>query len=62
MNREDKAVLYDDLVREGDRVNRRISQIKSDVNLTEEAQTELNGLNKQLQDLEARVKRLFDEG
>jgi polyhydroxyalkanoate synthesis regulator phasin len=62
MTREDKAVLYDQLVREGDVVNRRISQIKSDVNLTEAAQTELDGLNKKLQGLEARVAQLFTEG
>jgi len=62
MTREEKALLYDDLVREGDKVNRRISQIKSDVNLTEEAQTELNGLNIKLQNLEARVAQLFNEG
>jgi len=62
MTRDEKAELYDNLVREGDRVNRRISQIKSDVNITPEAEVELKQLNENLRNLEARVAGLFSEG
>lgn len=59
MTQDEKAIAYDDLVREGDRVNRQISTIKTNVNRTPDQERELEGLNKQLQVLEAKVERLY---
>lgn len=61
MNREQKALLYDDLVREGDRVNRKISSIKSDVFRTPAQEAELAKLNTELQILEGRLQQLFND-
>lgn len=60
MTREQKALLYDDLVREGDRVNRKISTIKSDVFRTPAQEAELAKLNGELQILEKRLEELFN--
>ena len=62
MTRDEKALLYEDIVREGDRVNRRISQIKTNVNRTPEADAELVKLTEQLAKLEARMEQLFLQG
>lgn len=59
MNREEKALLYEDYVREGDRVNRMISRIKSNVNMTPKEEQELVGLNQKLVNLERKVEDLF---
>ena len=59
MTRDEKALLYDDYVREGDRINRSISRLKAQVNITSEQETELTKLNKQLADLEAKVEALY---
>ena len=60
MTRDEKALVYDDLVREGDRVNRKISTIKTNVNRTVEQEEELDKLNEQLKVLEARLAQLFE--
>jgi len=60
MNRAEKALIYDDLVREGDRVNRQISTIKTSINRTPDQEALLAKLNGQLQVLEQRMNRLFD--
>lgn len=62
MNQEEKARVYDDLIREGDKVNRRISQIKTNVNRTPEAERELNKLKETLSKLEVRMEQLFSQG
>jgi len=60
MTRDEKALVYDDIVREGDRVNRKISTIKTNVNRTPAQDAELITLNEQLQVLEAKMLKLFD--
>ena len=62
LSQEQKALLYDDLLREGDRVNRRISSIKSNVFLTSEQESELTKLNKEVVILESRLRDLFNQG
>ncbi len=62
LSQEQKALLYDDLLREGDRVNRRISSIKSNVFLTSEQEIELTKLNKEVVILESRLRELFNQG
>ena len=62
LSQQQKALLYDDLLREGDRVNRRISSIKSNVFLTTEQETELAKLNKEVIVLEGRLQELFSQG
>lgn len=59
MTQDEKAEAYENLVREGDRVNRQISTIKTNVNRTDAQERELEGLNKQLQVLEAKVEKLY---
>lgn len=59
MNRDEKGKIYDDLLVEGDRINRRISSIKTSINRTPQQETELGQLNGQLQQLEARMAELF---
>lgn len=61
ITQEQKALLYDDLLREGDRVNRRISSIKSNVFLTPAQEDELAKLNKEVLVLESRLKDLFSQ-
>jgi len=60
MTRDQKALAYDDIVREGDRVNRKISTIKTNVNRTPAQEAELTVLNEQLQVLEAKMHQLFE--
>ncbi len=62
MTQEQKALLYDDLLREGDRVNRKISSIKSNVFLTPDQEAELSKLNKEVVILESRLQDLFTQG
>jgi len=62
MTQNEKALLYDDLLREGDRVNRKISSIKSNVFLTPEQEAELVKLNKEVSILESRLQDLFSQG
>jgi len=62
LTQEQKALLYNDLLREGDRVNRKISSIKSNVFLTPEQETELGKLNKEVVVLESRLQDLFSQG
>ena len=59
MTQDDKAKAYDDLVREGDAVNRKISTIKTSLNRTPEQETELITLNGQLQVLEDKLRQLY---
>jgi len=60
MTQDDKAQAYDNLVREGDRVNRKISAIKTNINRTPQQDAELAQLNAQLQLLEQKLKQLFE--
>jgi hypothetical protein len=60
MTQDDKAQAYDNLVREGDRVNRKISAIKTNINRTPQQDAELAQLNIQLQLLEQKLKQLFE--
>ena len=62
LSQQQKALLYDDLLREGDRVNRKISSIKSNVFLTPDQETELVKLNKEVIVLESRLQQLFSQG
>ena len=62
LSQQQKALLYDDLLREGDRVNRRISSIKSNVFLTPDQEAELAKLNKEVIVLESRLQQLFTQG
>lgn len=62
LTQEQKGILYDDLLREGDRVNRKISSIKSNVFLTPEQEKELAILNKEVLVLESRLQELFNQG
>jgi len=62
MTRDEKAQLYDDLVRDGDSVNRQISKIKTSINRTTEEEAELGKLNEKLQHLESRLHQLLSEG
>ena len=59
MTQDDKAKAYDDLVREGDKINRRLSTLKTNLNPSEAEQNELNGLNGQLQVLEDKLRQLY---
>jgi len=59
MTRDEKALLYDDIVREGDVINRKISTIKTSINRTPEQEKDLESLNNKLQILEARMNQLF---
>ena len=59
MTQDEKALLYDDYVREGDRINRKISAIKSNINRTPQQETELADLNKKLSILEGKVAQLY---
>jgi hypothetical protein len=59
MTQDEKAAAYDDLVREGDRVNRKISTIKTSLNRTPEQEIELTQLNGQLQVLEEKLRQLY---
>ncbi len=59
MTQDDKAQAYNNLVREGDRVNRKISAIKTNINRTPQQDAELAQLNAQLQVLEQKLQRLF---
>ena len=60
-NREQNAMLYDQLLTEGDAVNRKISTIKSNFNRTPAQETELIQLNKQLGVLEGRLNHLLSQ-
>jgi len=62
LTQQQKALLYDDLLREGDRVNRKISSIKSNVFLTPDQEIELAKLNKEVIVLESRLQQLFSKG
>jgi hypothetical protein len=62
LTQEQKGILYDDLLREGDRVNRKISSIKSNVFLTPDQEKELAILNKEVLVLESRLQELFNQG
>lgn len=62
LSQQQKALLYDDLLREGDRVNRKISSIKSNVFLTPDQESELVKLNKEVIVLESRLQQLFNQG
>ncbi len=59
MTQDDKAQAYNNLVREGDRVNRKISAIKTNINRTPQQDAELVQLNAELQVLEQKLQRLF---
>ena len=59
MTQDEKASAYDGLVREGDRINRKISTIKTNLNRTPEEEVELNQLNGQLQVLEDKLRQLY---
>jgi len=59
MTQDEKAAAYDNLVREGDRVNRKISAIKTNINRTPQQDAELVQLNAQLQVLEQKLQQLF---
>jgi len=62
MTRDEKAQLYDDLVRDGDSVNRQISKIKTSINRTTEEEAELGKLNEKLQHLESRLHQMLSQG
>jgi hypothetical protein len=59
MTQEEKATAYDDLVRDGDKINRKISTIKTSLNRTPEQESELITLNGQLQVLEDKLRQLY---
>lgn len=59
MTQDEKAQAYDNLVREGDRVNRKISAIKTNINRTPQQDAELVQLNAELQVLEQKLQQLF---
>jgi hypothetical protein len=59
MDRDQKALLYDDYVRQGDSINRQISKLKSNVNLTVQEEAELTRLKGLLSNLEKKVEQLF---
>ena len=59
MDKEQKALLYDDYVREGDTIHREISKIKSSINLTVVEEAELARLKGKLVELERKVEQLF---
>lgn len=59
MTREEKALLYEDLVREGDRLNREVSKLKSIVNRNPQEQARLEELYQKLAVLEGRLNSLF---
>lgn len=59
MTREEKALLYEDLVREGDRVNREVSKLKSIVDRNPQQQAELEKHYEKLAQLESRLNSLF---
>jgi polyhydroxyalkanoate synthesis regulator phasin len=59
MTQEQKALLYDDIVRQGDVINREISKLKSIVNRNPEQQAQLDKLNEQLAKLEAQMNNLL---
>lgn len=59
MNREQKALVYDDIVREGDRLNRQLSVLKGNVNPTPQQEQEVASLKQQLVVLEQKMNQLF---
>lgn len=59
MTRNEKALLYEDLVREGDRLNREVSKLKSIVNRNPQEQARLEELYANLAVLEAKLNSLF---
>lgn len=61
MNREEKGIAYDNILLEGDKVNRRISSIKSSVFLTQEQEDELVQLKKEAVRLENKLRELFED-
>lgn len=61
MNNAEKAVIYDDLVRESDRLQRLNSKIKSDYvgNIPPQLQEQINQNNAKIAVLVGRLENLF---
>ncbi len=61
MKHNEKAKIYDNLIREGDKVQGQISKLKND-NLfnSEKIKPELNKLNEKLKDIQLRINKLFN--
>jgi hypothetical protein len=59
MTRDEKALLYDDLVREGDRLNRHVAKFKAIIDRNPQEQAQLEELYGQLAVLEGRLNALF---
>ena len=62
MNREQKGLLYENLVREGDKIQRQISSLRSTnigIDDTAEKTQQIAELNKQMAIVEARVEELM---
>jgi len=62
MTQDKKAKLYDDLVREGDKINAKISKLKANTisGMTPEDEQNLANLKEQLTNLEKRVQQLMN--
>ena len=63
MTQDQKAAEYDRLIIEADKVNRKLSKLKSDnldINtMSDDYDKELNNLNRQMNGLEQEMQRLF---
>lgn len=59
MTNSEKGLIYDALVKEGDKLNRRKSKIKSSFNLTNDEINEVEMIDKRLNELERRLNQLL---
>jgi hypothetical protein len=61
MNNQEKAVIYDNCIRESDRLQREISIIKSEygINLPQEIQEDIKEREERLELLRKRLENLF---
>ena len=59
MNNNEKALMYDTLIREGDQLNRTKSKLKSKIDLTGDEMKELELIDDRLRVLEQRLNNLF---
>lgn len=62
MNNQEKAQMYDDLVRDGDNIHRKISKLKAEnagMNLPDKTLKEINQLENQLLILENKLNNLM---
>jgi len=59
MNNNEKALMYDTLIREGDQLNRTKSKLKSKIDLTGDEMKELELIDDRLRVLEERLNNLF---